>query len=88
MSLESEIVRVELDYATLRKQAEGRHYVRKFDPEVSKAREKDRRGRSAHARSRAVTALCIAFPDEYRQLYLAALEEVNAERGPLPGDEQ
>jgi hypothetical protein len=74
-----------LDYKALRAQAKtGR--PRRFDPETAAARQKEQADRSANAKVRARAALAAAYPDDWRTLYLAAKAEINAERGPLPGD--
>lgn len=56
-------------------------------PAVAAARAKEQRNRSAEARSRTERALRRAYPDEYDALYAEAKRRVDAERGPLPGDE-
>lgn len=59
----------------------------RFTPEVEEARRQEQRSRNGTASARAKSALLQAFPDEYRTLYEAAKAEINAERGPLPGDD-
>jgi hypothetical protein len=74
-------------YEELRAGTNKADHRRKFSPEVGAVRRNEQQNRSATARMRALHALARAFPDEYRTLYQAAKAEVNAERGPLPGDE-
>lgn len=60
---------------------------RKFDPETAKARSAERTRRLMEARRRAVTMLIEAHEDEYDALFGVEQKGVDAERGPLPGDE-
>lgn len=57
------------------------------DAATQAARNKERSRRSVAARNRAVSVLIDLHLGQYRALYSAALTEVNAERGPRPGDE-
>ncbi|HXH34412.1 MAG TPA: hypothetical protein VNJ54_08380 [Plantibacter sp.] len=61
---------------------------RGLDKETQQQRSKERTNRGATAASKATTALRRLHPDDYRSLYQQASEMVNAERGPLPGDEE
>jgi len=45
----------------------------------------EQRQRANVAASRAKTVLTHLYPDEYRGLYLAALEQLADERGPIDG---
>lgn len=74
------------DYKALRARSPKRKRSRRFDPVTRAARDAESNRRCAAAGGRALGALRQAFPDEYRELYLAARAEVWAERGPLPGD--
>lgn len=73
-----------LDYKALRAATPQRG---KRDHATAEARKKERNGRAGVAQSRALRMLAKAHPDDYRTLYEAAKAEVDAERGPLPGDE-
>ena len=57
-----------------------------FTPEVAAARDKERTRRAAKAQRQTRTILSKRHSDEYRELYVALLAEINAEAGPLPGD--
>ncbi len=61
--------------------------ARKFPEEVSMRRRRELSLRSSLARTRALAALAVAYPDDYRALAAAARKEVDEERGPAPGDE-
>jgi hypothetical protein len=66
----------------------GRGYARReFPPEVSAARGVEQRRRSSAAQNMALTALSRLHRDDFRSLYRQAVAKINAERGPLPGDE-
>lgn len=58
-----------------------------FPPDVAKARRTEQIRRSATAQGRAKTALLHRHKVEYDELYAKFVAEVNAERGPLPGDD-
>jgi len=59
---------------------------RRFASDLTSARKKERGRRSATSQWRALSILSKRYPDEYRELYVAFLAEINAEAGPLPGD--
>lgn len=59
---------------------------REFEPEVAEARRLERGRRNTEAKRRARVALELKYPTDAEAFYAAALAEVNAERGPLPGD--
>lgn len=63
----------------------GRHNL--FPPKVAKERSEERSRRTASAQFRATKALRRLHADDWRSLYLQALAQLDAERGPLPGDE-
>ena len=65
-------------YVKLRKQSPPRWST----PEMEAVR-KEKTSRFAIAQGRARTALTKLYPAEYRALYLLALDEVYAERGPI-----
>lgn len=73
----------ELDYDALRKVARRR----RFSAEIAKARQAEQARRYQTAYRRALRALVKVYPDDFEHLYRAARAEVDAERGPLPGDE-
>ena len=51
---------------------------------ASKARGTEQSRRNGAANSLAASALRILHPEEHAELYRQALEQINAERGPLP----
>jgi hypothetical protein len=70
---------------------QGRHSndkpLRRLPPDVAKARSIEIRRRWTIARNLAQTALRRLHYDDYRALVEQAAAKVDAERGPLPGDE-
>lgn len=60
---------------------------RRFAPEVAKARASERSRRHAEAQRRANVVLRDRHNDEWRDLYEAERAGLDADRGPLPGDE-
>ena len=74
-------------YSELRTQGterRGRHKT--FSEAIRAARVKEQALRNNAARNRAFYALKTAHQNDYREFYREAFAEVNAERGPLPGD--
>ncbi len=67
-------------------QAVNRHRTHRWDDETRRRRFTEQGWRGATASSRAKSALTRLHPDDYRSLYLQAIQSINAERGPLPGD--
>ncbi len=59
---------------------------KRLDEETQQQRNIEMTRRCSAAAGKAKQALSYLYPDEYRSLYLQAVEMVNAERGPLPGD--
>ena len=59
----------------------------RFSADVAKARRREQSRRAAAAQGLARTALTKLHPDDYAALYRQAVNKVNADRGPLPGDE-
>jgi hypothetical protein len=55
---------------------------------MKKARHQERNRRASIVRARVLTALRTMHPDDYRTLYRHITDVVNAERGPLPGDNE
>jgi hypothetical protein len=60
----------------------------RFDDDMKKARHQERNRRASIVRARVLTALRTMHPDDYRTLYRHITDVVNAERGPLPGDNE
>ena len=60
---------------------------KRFSPEVAKARQAEATRRAVEARRRATMILGLRYPDEYEVLLKSERAGVDAERGPLPGDE-
>jgi hypothetical protein len=58
-----------------------------LEVELAAARHLEQRFRAAHAGNHARRELADRHRDEYRTLYQAFRVRVDAERGPLPGDE-
>ena len=58
-----------------------------FDADTNRARHQERNRRQSIVRSRVLSALRTMYPDDYRALYQHVTDAVNAERGPMPGDE-
>lgn len=69
------------DYRALR----GRRLTHLSD-EVRQSRIREQKRRAGMAQSRAKTALTKLHADDFRSLYAQAVLEVDAECGPLPGD--
>jgi hypothetical protein len=59
---------------------------RRFTADVSETRKTERNRRNAKAQSLAMRAVAKLHKDEYDILYQQAFEQINRERGPLPGD--
>lgn len=57
-----------------------------YSPEVAEARRLEQNRRSAKAQDLAHIALAKLHHDDHIALYRQALDKINAERGPLPGD--
>lgn len=60
---------------------------RKYTAAVAKERHREQARRASSANSKANQALARMYPTDYAALYDQALARVNAESGPLPGDE-
>lgn len=58
-----------------------------FTPDVAKARHAETVRRLNAARALALKALTRLHPNDFRALCEQARAKINAERGPLPGDE-
>jgi len=66
----------------------ARERIGRLDPETTKARNAENTRRHMEARRRATQAIANLHPEEFARLRDAARREVDAERGPLPGDSQ
>lgn len=60
----------------------------RFSPEVARARHKESTWRATNARRLAAEALRRLHPDDYESLTVQARARIDAQRGPLPGDEE
>ena len=60
----------------------------RYSKEVAAARQKEKKDRTGKAWISAARAMRTLHPDEWDMLYETAVEQINFERGPLPGDEQ
>lgn len=58
-----------------------------FPPDVASARHAEQMRRGSRAQRLAFQALAKLHPDDYRSLYEQAKVVIEAERGPLPGDD-
>jgi hypothetical protein len=76
----------EPDYQALRGSNQSK--LAHLSVEVRLARIREQRARAGTAQSRAKTALTKLHAEDYRSLWRQAVLEVDAERGPLPGDER
>lgn len=66
--------------------SELRGHPRSYTKKVAEARHAERSRRSAAAAAVAMKALRRTRHEEYRAYYSQALEQIHAEKGPLPGD--
>jgi hypothetical protein len=62
------------------------HRLSHLSEEVRAARIQEQKRRSGIAQSRAKTALTKLHPADWKSLWEQAVLEIDAERGPLPGD--
>ena len=58
-----------------------------FTPEIAKLRQKEQAYRTTEAHRRKGVVLAARYPDEAAELLEAERRGLDAERGPLPGDE-
>lgn len=60
--------------------------VDRLPPDIASERHQEQQRRSGKASSRAKSILMHRHKAEYDELYAVLWAEINAERGPLPGD--